>query len=356
MPDKSKYIILSAVLVLLLIFFLVKFPYNIKAPCIVSAQEEWVLIQAETDKLLSRVFDNAHGKVKNYTLLQFDREDFVQVNLISLTADQQKITKGDTIACIYSSDNHRQMANLIGELEKARRNRSMVSSGEKTAVQEEALQDLNMARIEFDAFIPQYQRKKKLYDQNLIGVEEWETTQSTYDLYQSNINRQQARLDAMQSGEKQEMIQYYEAQVEQIREQINLLQEKLDMEIITSPLTGMLTGAGSDSILCRVECLDTLLLKIAMSAAELRYILPGQNITVYIQETGKTYTAAVINIRNRSRLINGTLKYIITGSMENPDSALMPGMSGYAKIHGESVTLFGQFVRALNRYIGFSLL
>jgi hypothetical protein len=356
MPDKTKYIILAVAVVLLLIFLLVKFPYNIKAPCFITAQKEWALIQVETDKLLSRVIDHANGSVTNYTLLQFDREDFVQINLQSLTSDHQRINKGDTIANVYSSDNHLLMVNLVGELEIARRNRSMVSSGEKTAVQEEALQALNMARIEFDAFVPQYQRKKKLYDQTLIGVEEWETTQSTYDLYQSNINRQQARLEAMQSGEKQEMIQFYEARVEQIREQLVLLQKKLDMETIISPLAGTLTTTGGDSILCRVERFDTLLLKIALPAPELKYTLPGQNISVFAQETGKTYTASIIKIRQRSQLINGTLKYIITGKIENPALELMPGMSGLAKIHGESVTLYGQFVRALNRYIGFSLL
>jgi hypothetical protein len=128
------------------------------------------------------------------------------------------------------------------------------------------------------------------------------------------------------------------------------------METITSPLAGTLTAAGGDSILCRVERFDTLLLKIALPAAELKYTLPGQNISVFAQETGKTYTASVVKIRKRSQLINGTLKYIITGRMENPASELIPGMSGLAKIHGESVTLLGQFVRALNRYIGFSLL
>jgi hypothetical protein len=355
MKHKIKIILLLTAVIFLLILTTIKFPYIIKEPCSITAQQEWALIQVEPDKLLSRIFDNETEMIINFTLIQFDREDFVQFSIDSALIDQQIINTGDPIARIYSSDNHLILTNLVGELEKALTKRSIMNSGEKKALQEEARQSLNMAQVQFDAFIPQYQRKKKLFEQKLIGIEEWQIAQSTYDLYQVNINMQSARLEAVQSGEKKEMIKNIDAEIGQIQGEIELLKEKLDLEMIKSPLSGIVTDTKGDSIICQVELIDTLLLKIAVSALELKYISSNLKITAYIQETANYYEASIIKVGNRSRTTNAGIKYIITARVKNTDNELMPGMSGYAKIHCDKVSLITQFSRTLKRYMGFNI-
>jgi multidrug efflux pump subunit AcrA (membrane-fusion protein) len=300
--------------------------------------------------------DNTNGKLTHFTILQYDREDFIQFNLNTQPKESYVVDKGDTIARIYSSDNQIILSNLKGELKKARANLAMASTGEKAALQEEARQALKMSEIQFNSFVPQYQRKKDLYEKNLIGAEEWEIARSTYNLYQSNINKEQARLQALESGEKQEMIYFFETQIDQIQSQIELMKGKLALESIRSPMRGILTYGTGDSIICRVDQIDTLILQLPVPAEELKYISLGQNVSFYSYETGKNYIATIINIGKRSRLINNRSMYMINAIVENSEHQLAPSMTGYAKIHCEKVTILTQLNRAFNRYLGFRYL
>lgn len=356
MLNKSKIYLLAILAILVIIGVSIRFPYNIKGPCIISAKTEWALIQIEPDKLLYKLLDNTNGKMTHFTILQYDREDFIQFNLNTLPEKSYVVNKGDTIARIYSTDNQIILSNLIGELKKAQANLAMVSTGEKAALREEARQALKMSQIQFNSFVPQYQRKKDLYEKNLIGAEEWEIARSRYNLYQSNINKEQAGLQALESGEKQEIIHYYETQIDQIMTQVDLMQGKLALESIRSPISGILTYSNGDSIICQVDEVDTLLLQLTVPVEELKYISLGQKVSFYSFETGKNYTASIISIGKRSRFINNRSMYMIRAVIENSAQQLTPSMTGFAKIHAEKVTLLTQLTRAFNRYLGFRYL
>jgi hypothetical protein len=356
MLKQPKIILIAIFVVILIVLVAVKFPYNIKAPCQIVPKTEWSLIRVNPDKLKSRVLDNGDRKILSYALLQYDREDFVQFEMNPQLQNNQQITAGDTIAALSSSKNQMTLANYEGELEKALANLAMVSTGEKVALQEEALEALRMAEIEYEAFEPQHKRKMELFQKDLIGAEEWEITQASYNIYQRNVVMARARLNAIRSGEKQEIIHYMQAQIDLLIEQIKLSRNKMNLEIIRSPLHGRLIFSGSDSVICKVERVDTLLARMAIPAGELKYTTPGQNVDILISENGNYYTAEVINVHKGNFFINGLPVYILTARIENKMDDLLPGMSGYAKLNAESVTLLTRLVREFRRYAGLNLL
>lgn len=356
MKVRNKILTGAAILIVLLVILLsLKFPYTIKAPCHIVSKEEWSLLKVDPEKLKSRLVDNMDGKISSYSLLQFEREDFVQFKINPSLNDNQWVGAGDTIAVLSSSKNKMMLANFQGELQKARANLAMVSTGEKAALQEEALQALRMAEVEYESFEPQYLRRKELFEEGLISTEEWENTRATYNIYRSNVAMAKARLESIRSGEKKEMIRYIQAEIALIREQIRLMNDKMKYEIIRSPVDGILTFSGTDSLICRVDKIDTLLIRLAIPAGKLKHAEPGQTINVRITETGKEYSALLTNIHKRSYFINRMPVYIITGRIENEGIDLAPGMSGYATIQAGKTTLFSRLVGAFKEYAGINL-
>jgi hypothetical protein len=346
---KNKLIyIIGSIVILLILLITIKFPYDIKVPCQIMAQKEWALIQIETDKLLSKIYDNTEDRILNFTLLQFAREDFVQFKQYS--AEENWINKNDPIANITSLDNQISLSNLTGELEKARDNLAIVSAGEKQALLEEAKRALELANIQFDAYEPQYLRNKELFEKKLISSAEWEITRATYDGFKSNISLQKARLDVMQTGEKNEIIRYTQDHIAQLRSQVQLMNKKMALGDIRAPFDGLISYPTQDSIICLLENVDSLLCKLPVSAAELKYLETGQEISIRLFETGREHKAELLVIGHRSKFINGSPSYVVTGYLSSETDEINPGMSGIATVHCDNITLLEHLIRSFNIY------
>jgi len=164
--SNAQRLIIGSGLVIVLVFLLavIEYPYAVKSPCRVVAQSEWSLIQLEPDKLSSRLVRNDSNKIQDFTLLQFNRQDFFRFSLSPEIRPGQPVREGQVIGSIVSSENQLILDNLVGELDKARANLEFLSTGEKSPVQEEARHALEYARAELAVFEPQLRRKQKLYD------------------------------------------------------------------------------------------------------------------------------------------------------------------------------------------------
>jgi hypothetical protein len=350
MKKQNKIIVLAAVIIFFALIAGLKFPYKIKTPFYIVSQKEWTLVRIDAEKIRSRLIDNSGGKVLSFSLMQYDREDFVLFNLNQKLVNHQKINKSDSIAVFSSSKNQMMLANFKGELQKANANLEMVRSGEKEALQEEAFQSLKMAEVELSAIEPQYLRKKDLQEKNLISVEEWEIIKGAYNIAKSNVMIANARLNAIRSGEKNEIINYMQAQIDLIHDQISLMKKKLNQEIIRSPINGILSFFDNDSIICKVDLEDSVLIRMAVPAGEIKYIKPGQKMDIYISDTGKSYNAFVLNIHQRSIIVNSIPMYIINGQFEENHENIFPGMTGFAGIKATGMSVYERLGMEIRRF------
>jgi hypothetical protein len=338
-----------AVIIVIIIFLMVNFPYNIKAPCQIVGQKEWALIQVDPDKIISKIYDNKTEKTLNFTLLQFNREDFVQFE--QYATNDGWIYKGDPVAVFTSLDNQISLAELNGELAKARDNLAIASTGEKQALVKEAESTLKLANIQFEAYEPQYLRNKDLYEHNLISASDWEITRATYDSFQSNIVLQKARLEVLRTGEKDEIVRYMKAHISQLESQVRLMDTKMSMGNLKAPFEGLISYPSQDSIICLIEDVDSLLCKFPVPASERKYIKPGQDISITLFEKGNADHAKILDISRRSILMKGVPSYLVTGYVYNTTDETTPGMTGIAEVQCDAVTLIELLFRSFNHYM-----
>jgi hypothetical protein len=343
--------------ILFVIFiFIVKFPYYVKGPCIFTAQVEWSLVQTQPDKLVSKLFRNDQNKLYHFILLQFDRQDFVRFNFDQSIFEGLLIPKGKVIAEVTSSENELLLSGLIGQLKEAQAGLEEIKTGEKVEIQEEARQGLQYAKIQLKAFEPLLKRKKELFEQHLIGEEEYEIAKATYDLYQQNVLLQEARLKALQTGEKKEAVLRIESEISRIENQITVMHQKIELGYIRSPIDGMVTTLSKDSLLCQVTKIDTIIIKIPIRAIQKKYVNVREKVEIFIFETGARIEGKVLKINNRSEIINMQPMYVVTCLVENSDKELLPGMTGYAKIESRKISAFQHLGRAWELYIGSKIL
>jgi hypothetical protein len=353
---KNKIYIFGVVLLLIVLFIFIKLPYSIKGPCYFSAQIEWSLGQTEPDKLLSRIINNDTNQIQGFTLLQFDRQDFVQFSLDASIRNGMWINKGQVVATISSTEDQLFLTDLRGQLRRTEANLLFLRTGEKIALQEEAIQALNYAKAELAAFKPQLDRRQKLFEQGLISHEEWEIATTTNELYQNNIALHEARLLAVQSGERTESLNLMEAELARIQQQIEGMQKKLSLGRLISPIDGLLTYHLEDSLICKVSKIDTLVIQIPVRAEERKYIKIGQIVKIYNPDTNLYFSGLVSKIASLPSLFNGQSMYLIKSIIANTERNFLPSMTGFARIHCDNISIWGHLQRAWNMYMGMKLI
>jgi hypothetical protein len=347
-----RWRLIGAAAVILVLSVFVKWPLIIQAPCYFSAVEEWELVQSNPSRLLSVLRDNARMKTPLYTLLQYARQDFIQFSMDPDLTSGRSVEKDQPIGEIVSSESQILFANLQGQLNRARANLQMLRTGQKEAVQKEAVEALNYAKTQLDVFLPQYERNRKLHQQKLISDEEWELSVKTEELLRRNIQVQQAKLQVVQSGEKQETVRMTEEDIDRLESQLRQLQRKISLGQIRTPIAGVFSNASQDSVLCRVSRLDSVACTLMLRSDQIPFVRPGQTVVVRDPEAGFRKTGTVFTIDQKCSSVSGRSVFFLTAVVDNAGGRILSGMIGRAAVFTDRASLAERVRRAWIRRAG----
>jgi biotin carboxyl carrier protein len=330
----------------------VKWPFVVQSPCYFSAVEEWELVQNNPSRLFSRLKQNAQMKVASFTNLQFDRQDFLQCSFDPKPLSGQTVEKNQVLGEIESSENQIQLADFQGQLNTARANLRMIQTGQKEAVQKEAMEALNLAKTQYTNYLPLYKRNQKLLEQHLISDEQWEMIRSTEERLRQNVQVQEAQLQVVRTGEKQETIRMIQADVARLEDQLQKIQNKISLAQIRTPIAGVFSNSLRDSILCRVSRLDSVVCTLMVRSDQIPYVRRGQTVTVRNAETGFRNVGTIFVIDQKSTMVSGRPMFMVTACVENTGGKILPGMLGQAAVFTDRASMLERIHRAWNRRAG----
>jgi hypothetical protein len=330
----------------------VKWPFVVQTQCYFSAVEEWELLQDNPARLVSRLKDNARMKIPTYTLLQFARQDFVRFSIGSDLTPGETVEKDRILGEIVSSESQILFANLQGQVNKARANLQSFRTGEKAAVQNEAVEALNYAKTQLNVFLSQYERNRKLHQQKLISDEEWELSVKTEELLRQNIQLQDAKLKVVQSGEKREAVRMMEEEVARFESQLRQLQGKISLGQIRNPIAGVFSASTGDSILCKVSRMDSVVCTMIVRSDMISHIRAGQRVAIRQQETGFGKMGTVLAVKPDGVMVWGMPGFMVTAVLPNDGKDIRSGMIGRASILTDRASLIERIRRAWNRRAG----
>ena len=340
----TRQFIISTILVVILttaIFLFIKFPYYIKSPCQFSAQYVWSLIEVEPGKLLSRLNGNNPRQVRDFNLLQFDRPDFVKFSMSRLLKSGQFLDQGALIGTVSSTENRIRFDELQGQLDRAKAQLNMISTGEKDAIQEEALRELKYAKSAFELYKPTIERKKQLLQDNLISQDEWDRVEAEYRLLELNVSIAEAKLQTVQSGDKSEAIDVLNSEIASIENQLRSVETKLSAETIRTPITGVLLDSYQPGTLCSIAGIDTMIAQVPISQGHRQYVKPGMKFEVKIPAlANQRLPGNIVSVGQNAQMINNKTMFVITGTISNSERKVLPGMTGYVKIYCDKIPLW----------------
>jgi len=318
---------------------------SISGPCRFVAQKEWSVYQIDPDKLYWRLIDHDSSRVESFSLLFFNRPDYITVSLAPGINAGRPVRRGQTIAHYFSHDDHGQYADLAGLLDNARARLEFLRSGEKASVLAEAEKALAYAQQERLAFEPKLKRQRELYSGNLISEQELELSEDTARLLRINVDLQQARLRTVSTGEKVESLAVAEAEISRLQDQLDLMETKLAVERVSTPIPGIVLDQLGDSVLCSVSKDDTLVVQMPVHENRIFQVRKGQALQVSTSDRRLTLKAQVHSVGRKVQLVLDQPMYIVTALMPNTEYDIRPGMTGSCKIVLDRISLLRYLAR-----------
>jgi len=340
---KSLLILLSGI-ILLVVLIPINLPLSVTSKGKLLPLKTWTLSKGTDGRLLTSLNDNSTGISNEFSVTQFERGDAVQFKFNPNIISKSVISKGDTIGYVISSEIEKDIEKLKGELETARASLNVQASSEKESIIEAEKSKLNFAQTELEEQTKVYERKKKLFERDLISQQEFEADEARFELAKININIANERLRTVQSGAKEAEINFAATQINALENQINVLQKRFESNNIISPITGYVNGSFSSDTLLVINDSSKSVILIPVPWSESRKIKLEQEVIISSYDVDEEIQGRVFSVASDVSTINNIQYVFITAISDDKIEELKPGLFVNSEFNCGEATLLSQLL------------
>lgn len=348
MNKKNTTLLIIIVAILITFYFLpIEFPVSIKQKGKLLPYKTWTLAKGTDGRLITSLNDISTGLNNEFSVTQFERGDAVQFKFNLPVINDNIINQGDTVGYIISNEIEKDIQKLLGELESAKASLYVQKSSEKESIVEAEKNKLDFAEKELEEQTKIYERKKKLFERDLISKQEFEADEAKYELAKININIANERLRSVQSGVKKEEINYAELQISAIQNEINVLKKRYESNNIVVPISGIVSRTFSTDTLLVVNDISKSVIIIPVLWEDSRKIQLEQNVTISSPYSDSNILGKIVSI-NSTVMSNNNIQYVlVTAIADKITSDFKPGLFVDCNIECGSATaasIFTDFI------------
>jgi HlyD family secretion protein len=287
--------------------------------------------------------------------------------ILKLKVDfNDKIVKGQVLAELDPrtfelavATSHAALDSAKADLRAAgvRLERSMVDARQATLERAVLATRVDRAKVAFDVAEREFKRKVWLQERNAAPVTEVQDSQSRLDTAAAALRESQAifenqenAIDAANVDVKRAKVDLVsiQASVEKANAQLQTALTELDRTRIKSPVDGVIvgrtitegqtlaTGLEAKTLFTIAGDLSHMEIHARVDESDIAKIKVGQSATFTVDSfPGRTFDATVKQIRLAPQVVQNVVTYTVVLTTENPDYALLPGMTVLAKIMTE---------------------
>lgn len=252
---------------------------------------------------------------------------------------------------VYTAQMQEQLA-IVNDL-KLRPKPEEVSLAERT---------LEVARSRSAYSNSELDRISKLYKDNAVSFEDFAKKQREHEVDADQVAEQLAALDLIKTGATKDEIAAAEAKWESLRAERDSIKNMIDRSVLTMPFDGNIltlhlkrkvnSYLDKGEVFATVENSGQVTAEIEVPESDIGFVTQSARIRARpMSYSGEVFVGAVTTIdRNITVKPYGNVVKVIA-LIDNKDGKLISGMSGYAKIEGESMPVWKAFSLAVLRFV-----
>jgi len=330
---KKNIWILILLFGLLVIFIPIKIPNRIPVYAKILPAQEFVTIKGSNGQIISHLINNFTGIVENVRTIQVDREDFASFNL---TISNPNVLKGDTIAIFSSSHTNFIIEEVKGALLEQEQFLKSQLSGEKEEIINEQEKIYEISKINYANQKPIFERKSEMYNNKLISEEEFDLERNLLERFGLEVEREFHKLQVLKTGVKIEDIIVTKERIKNLKNQGEILENRVSDYKILAPFDGTISGSNSLDTLFTLSETNSYVVLIPIKIDMQNLIKMGQDII--FQDSNSLYNLKIKTQAPQVKLINGE-KYVIYKSYFKSDKNLLNGIFKCSIVGDDSTIL-----------------
>nr|NQU90247.1 hypothetical protein [Bacteroidota bacterium] len=336
---KSSIWIILITLSVIIYFVPIKIPNNVSSVGRIYPTKRWVLYAGTNGQIMASLKDIKAGITNEFSAREFVRGDDVRFVINSELFEREFVNKYDTIGFINSLSTSSLLTSYKSQLDVYNALLKVKLSGNKKEDIEIAEKKLQLAILDSEVQKKRFDRQKKLYEEDVIPEQEFETQEKLANLkiIQAELNK--AELESLTVGEKPEEINYIKAQIDQLKSDIRDLETKVNLQTLISPISGTFRNTYSRDTLIMIEDVSELIVKVPVVLSFRPYMYLGQKFNCTIEGQNSPIEAEIIHIGNSVKYMQAQQYLLVTCKIEKPEKDTYSGAIVVGKLKGDPITL-----------------
>lgn len=245
-----------------------------------------------------------------------------------------EVTEGTVVAQLDVADLLLNLREREAALAQAEAYLDALRTGASTEEIRQAEANYNQAASAFQQAEETFERAQTLYEQGVISREAFNGAQTQYDVARAQLDAAEQILAQTLRGARPEEIRAAEAQVEQARVGVEMVQKRLDDATLTAPFDGIVAyrhtdvgeTVGPGSPIATLVQLQEVILGVSVSDRWVDAFRPGEAVAVTVDAfPGETLQGTVRSVAPVADQTSGLFPIRI--ALANPENRLRPGMA-----------------------------
>lgn len=338
--NRRQILILLLILVVITIFLPVKVRYSFEATAKIYPVKEWKLMRGAEEGIWSQTINYETGALCDFKNYRFERGDIAELEIREDLVFDGLINANDTIAGIKSYYIQNEITRLSNLRDVELANRSVVSTGEKQTLIEQAERQYNYALQQLDLEKKNYARQEVLFQDSVIAPAEFDIYENSLKLAEINAQVAYEALLSLKTGEKDQVVNMSEQLIKSYEKEIERLENQKKQYTIVSPVSGIL-NYDIDTLggILKVRDISKLLLKIPVAYQHSSYLAKLHRVTFSTPDNKITVNASFTGYDESVNLIQSQQFVIARAVTEESSPGIYPGMVVKCRIYCDKVRL-----------------
>ena len=304
----------------------IKVPYSIDVLGKIMPLKEWVLVRGPDGYLISTLYDHMQGSIESYAVRHVERGDHVTFKLHPAMVAGASVAAGDTVGLIYSNEVERQWAELRGELATEMASLRLNRTGQKESVIREAQLCLIHAKEQAEQQRKEVARLQPLFDKKLISEADFEIAETTLRLYEIQMDIAEAQLQTVQTGVREEQMDWVRSRIGALQEEIEILEKRLSASTLTAPIAGRVVRFFLGDTLAVVQDTTSYVVVLPMKWKDRNHIALKQQVELKIDGVFDGLTGTIEQVGNTAQVLNGEQVFGVKAIIEDEKMNLASGL------------------------------
>jgi putative peptide zinc metalloprotease protein len=336
-PSVAKWLLAGAILIAAVWALFLPYPYEAGGECVLVPQQI-VEIRSELEGLIGEVF----------------------------VREGDWLEEGQPVAALVTHVQERNLQAAEAKLAELKARRAALVAGTRTEELHRAKVEEITARNQLAWSTERAERYKSLFDQGVIGLQEYDNVLQVQKINESELEEATAYLEILQRGARVESVEAADAEIRSQEAIVEHFQGDIERTLLVSPIAGYVTtpridqlqgrylNPGQRDLVATIANTRVVLAEIEVPEEDIDGVSIGNEVTLYTwsypDREFKGKVAAIAPVAVEDELTQRSMIRAVT-EIPNPDGLLKADMTGFAKIEVNERPVWDVLFRPIWRWI-----